>query len=304
MRDYQCKLNAVRVQNLVTSTAKACRKFAKRHGISNTTIQLPDDTIAYWLGPQKATKVVVFFHGGAYMSPALSEHISCAFGFSKTPGEEQSAVILQYDLASENANHYPRQLQQSVSLLNHLIHTEKIPPSAMTFIGDSAGAHIILGLLLHLNHPNPQVEPLKLDEPFSGAALISPWVNMASTSASMEANEHKDIVTNDSLEYWARNFFGDAPIDPWNSPLTAPVEWWTGLPVGDILITYGDNEMFRDDATRLCETLQASHAGTTTSLKAMGELHTHMLMNRFLRVNKPCESERVFMEWMKNHMKN
>ena len=89
-------LTAVEIQNLLPSTSKTCRKFARKHGIEQSAIQLPDGTIAHWLGPRKASNVVVFFHGGGYMSPALTAHLSLAFGFSEPSDRDLSVVILSY----------------------------------------------------------------------------------------------------------------------------------------------------------------------------------------------------------------
>jgi hypothetical protein len=30
-----------------------------------------------------------------------------------------------------------------------------------------------------------------------------------------------------------------------------------------------------------------------------GELHVHMVMNKFLLINRPCESEKVFVDWLR-----
>jgi hypothetical protein len=46
---------------------------------------------------------------------------------------------------------------------------------------------------------------------------------------------------------------------------------------------------------------QANHA-KTTALKFANEIHVHMVMNRFLKINKPCESEKVFAKWMNEHL--
>ena len=207
------------------------------------------------------------------------------------------------DVASEKANHYPRQLQQAVSLLDHLVNVEDIQPSAMTLLGDSAGAHLLLSLLLHLCHQNPHVPALAINGRFRAAALISPWIiNTAGPpSASMAANHDKDIITAGALAYWARNFLGSAPPDAWNSLLTAPASWWADLPVEDVLVTYGQDEVLRDDAARFCEALRAATpnaAMTTTTREFPGELHEHMMINRFLRINKPCASEQVYRAWL------
>lgn len=92
---------------------------------------------------------------------------------------------------------------------------------------------------------------------------------------------------------------GESAPDHWNSLLTAPAAWWADLPVEDIFITYGDDELLRDGASELCDVIQAGHARTTAT-RFSGELHAHMLMNRFLHINKPCESESAFRSWLKD----
>jgi acetyl esterase/lipase len=207
-------------------------------------------------------------------------------------------------LASETGNHYPRQLQQAVSLMKYLLFSQSVHPSAITLIGDSAGGHLALSLLLHLAHPNPLVPPLAMEGLLSGAALISPWVVNASPECeSMRSNKEKDVLSAPALKYWTTNFMGDSTPDHWNSLLTTPAEWWADLPVADILITYGDNELLRDGISELCDAMTAGHVRTTAT-NFSGELHAHMLMNRFLKINKPCESERVFLDWLDSQLKD
>lgn len=145
-------------------------------------------------------------------------------------------------------------------MINRLLYTEGLLPSAITLIGDSAGAHLMLSLLLHLRHPNPLVSPLELKDNFSGAVLISPWVAMSSTGESMQANSDKDIISAATLEYWAQNFLGGAKPDAWYSPSLAPTEWWADLAVDEMLVLYGEDEILRDEASRLCEKLQVMNA--------------------------------------------
>ena len=96
MRDYQSGLNAVATQNLLPSTFKTCKRFARRHGIQRSKIELPTGVMAHWLGSHDTSRVIVFFHGGGYMSPALSDHLSLAFGFAKPSHQDVSVVVLQY----------------------------------------------------------------------------------------------------------------------------------------------------------------------------------------------------------------
>jgi acetyl esterase/lipase len=132
----------------------------------------------------------------------------------------------------------------------------------------------------------------------SGAGLISPWIlNPNSTSSTITANRPVDILDADALNYWARNFLGTAEADYWNCPLTIPAEHLRDLPVDNILVTYGDNETLKDDAIQFCDVLKSEHPCVTV-MNFPGELHVHMVMNRFLFINKPCQSERVYVEWL------
>ncbi|KFY47367.1 hypothetical protein V495_01978 [Pseudogymnoascus sp. VKM F-4514 (FW-929)] len=264
MRDYQSGLDAVAIQNLLPSTSKTCERFARRHKIANSTIQLPCGTTAQWLGPRNARNVVVLFHGGGYMAPALSEHVSLAFGLSDPSRRDASAVILSYDLACESANRYPRQLQQAVALLDHLLHVEKSRLAS---------------------------EPSK---PTSRTAQIRGQIIWRRPRLA-------DLLSATSLEYWARNFLGGADFDSWNTPTMAPEEWWVDLLVDDIVVLYGDDELLRDDTSTFCERLRAGHAKTTV-VNFPGEVHVHMLMNRFLRINKPCNSAETLVNWMDTHL--
>jgi hypothetical protein len=95
-RYYQGGLKALEIQNLLPSTAKTCRKFAKRHRIELSKIPLPDETVAIRLGPRKTSRVVIFFHGGGFMSPALGDHIHLAFGFAECSKRDVSVMVLPY----------------------------------------------------------------------------------------------------------------------------------------------------------------------------------------------------------------
>lgn len=214
----------------------------------------------------------------------------------------QTKLVL--GLASEDGNHYPLQLQQAVFLLDHVLHKEKFSPSAISLAGDSAGAHLIISLLLHLSHPAPGVPPLSVSGKLSSAAFISPWIiNPNSISASLTSNADKDIIEKSAIEYWISNFLG--PLDtsveqPWACPLTAPQEWWADLAIGEIVVLYGQNEVLRDDTARFCEVLKTRHAQVTAT-EVEGELHTHLILNRYLYINEPCESERRYLEWYHRH---
>ncbi|KAB5536311.1 Alpha/Beta hydrolase protein [Coniochaeta sp. 2T2.1] len=304
IRDYQCGLGAAEVQHLRPLTGKTCRQWARKHGIPCHEIHLPGGVRAFQLGPRKPEKVVVLFHGGGYMGPILWQDMDMAFGF-ENPRPGLAIVVLQYSLASEHRNRYPKQLREGVSLLQHLLHDEAIPPSAITLVGESAGGHLLLGLFLHINHPHPAIPPLGVEGTFAGAALISPWVELNDTSSAFKqgGEDGLDLITASRLAYWASNILDGAKADSWNSPLTAPKDWWETLPVDELLVTYGKDELLRDDVARLGELLGAARERVAV-IGCEGELHAHMVMNRFLKINKPCKSEKTFVEWLEKRLES
>ena len=212
------------------------------------------------------------------------------------------AVLTREGLVSEGANQYPCQLQQATTLLEHLVHTENVPPSSIMLVGDSAGGHLLVNLMFHVRHPHPQVAPLKIEGDLAGAVIVSPWLNLHEMPETMRTCERPDMLDTKALAYWAKNFLAGAPSDYWNDPLTAPTEWWSDLPVGDIFLTFGSDELLHDGDARLGEILQSCHHGATTVMRCVGELHDHMIMNRFLFINKPCESEEGYKQWLERSM--
>ena len=198
-------------------------------------------------------------------------------------------------------------------LLEHLIHVQGIPPAAITLIGDSAGGHLAISLLLHCAHPNPKVPALDLGgQRLAGTALISPWVFAAVPDKGLAMEfQHKDVLLGTALNDWAHNLLGLAEAgsepanDPWSCPLAAPSEWWADLPVDDLFITYGEDEILRDNIKCFCSALRLPRSAEASDQPARkifvkgyaGEVHEGMVMNHFLRFNGPCESEDDFVAW-------
>src|SRR5438045_7002331 len=94
-------------------------------------------------------------------------------------GHSVSILMLSYDVAPEAP--YPRQLQQTALLLDHVLNVLHITPSNICLSGDSAGGNLILALMSHISHPHPSttvpIIPLQLSAPFRGLVLTSPWVS-------------------------------------------------------------------------------------------------------------------------------
>ncbi|KAF3392054.1 Steryl acetyl hydrolase 1 [Talaromyces pinophilus] len=333
MIDFQSGLSAVEKHTVLPSTAWQCKSFAHGNNLPYEKVTLHDGTLAFLLNgsssstkhalglnpftrgskkaaalademvvaKQKANKVIVYFHGGGYVAAILPQHLHLIYSFEDKPRYKDGVVVyvLAYGLVDEKANHYPTQLRQAISLLNHIINTENIPPSNITLMGNSAGANLLLSVILHLSHPNPDVPPLNMkDEKFAAAVAISPWCNMDTSAESMTTNANKDVLAASALEYWGGNFLGGRSLDPWNSPLQAPAEWWTDLKVGELLMIYGEDEIMRDDTEVLCKRVQSAHPQTTV-YGLPGESHEQMAMTKLLHLPWISDSEKIYTAWMK-----
>ncbi|KAJ9264416.1 hypothetical protein DTO212C5_7142 [Paecilomyces variotii] len=302
MRVFQTALSAVEKQNALPSTESTCRRFSRKRGLSQKDIQLPDGTKVHWIGSPDAPRVIAYFHGGGYAAPALSQHIS--FLYDKVSRyRDVSILVLSYDLASETKNHYPRQLRQAVSMLNYLINEANKMPSNISLVGNSAGCHLMLGLLLHISHPSPLAPSLEIPGQLYQAILTSPWVTFDVSARSMETNKDKDIICPSALAYWGQNVLSGAKVDPWNTPLSAPRQWWSDLKVGDILILYGGDEVMHDDAAEFSSILKAAHPRTTV-YELPGECHEQVLMNDLLHLNMEPLSGKIFSGWMEEHLRD
>jgi hypothetical protein len=69
---------------------------------------------------------------------------------------------------------------------------------------------------------------------------------------SMNQSPQKDTVTREIGDVFFKMIVDSAEPgtevpNPWIAPATAPMEWWSDLPVGKIEIIIGENEMLRDD---------------------------------------------------------
>ncbi|KAG5918509.1 hypothetical protein E4U42_006830, partial [Claviceps africana] len=68
-----------------------------------------------------------------------------------------------------------------------------------------------------------------------------------------------------------------------------------------ILLLYGQHELLSGDSAALAALLEGCRASVVAAA-VPGEVHVHMLMNRFLLLNKPCESEEVYKRWMEDRL--
>jgi acetyl esterase/lipase len=148
---------------------------------------------------------------------------------------------LTYTLAPQAT--YPTQLRQAVECLRYVLDNTPHQPSRIFLGGDSAGGNLVGGVLSHLAHPHPQIDPLSLKEKLAGAVMIAPWTLMETDFSDRKIDSSGDLITPAVAGPWAGAYLGTATRDVYTDLSTAEPEWYTTFPVQSVLICAGGNEI-------------------------------------------------------------
>ncbi|MDA8212998.1 MAG: alpha/beta hydrolase [Clostridia bacterium] len=221
-----------------------------------------NDIPAEWILPSQATKdkIILYFHGGGYVSGTCRAHRSIVAKFVK--GSEVGALLFEYRLAPEHP--YPAALEDSVTAYRWLS-AQGISPSNIVFVGDSAGGGLCLATLLALRD---QGIPLP-----AAAVAYSPVTDFKCTGESYRTKAKVCLAPEGTAPAFAKHYAGDNdPGLPYISPLYGDLH---GLP--PLLIYVGEDETLLDDSTRFAE--KAKDAGVDITLKVgEGMFHCYPAM--------------------------
>jgi acetyl esterase/lipase len=263
------------------------------------TKPLPDGRSSIlWIGDRhKASKFVLFLHGGGYIAPAMPGHMEwcarayllaspAAAGIDKKGEDEEVAVaVLQYTLCPDG--HYPTQLQQAADAMAHLFASGRVTPGNLVIGGDSAGGNLTAQVLGHLVRPHPAAREVVLGEPLAGAFLVSPWVSGRKDWASMQRNAGIDMISA-KLRSWAlegEDYLAEVKErkNGWAMPmdLEDAEGWFRGLNrvVKEVYVTAGEQEVLLDQGVAFAEAVRRGNPGTKVRLEVMkDEAHDWILM--------------------------
>ena len=192
--------------------------------------------------------------------PGSSGHFSFASALVSTAaasGKSLAVLVLQYDLAP--TKRYPHQLTQCVELLRYAVTDLHKSPSQIVLGGDSAGGNMVFGVLSHLLHPHPAIEPLKLSTTIRAGFAASPIGSFDTDFAS----DRQDPAPASTIKVWLENYLGRSVTDRWNDPSKTDVAWWSGVDkvVKGILITVAANEMMAADTQAFAAKLEVGYTG-------------------------------------------
>lgn len=127
---------------------------------------------------EKNEKVILYFHGGAYMAEATNEHWS----FLEELAKDTKSTVIMPDYPLTPKYTYKDVLNMVEPLYKEII--SKVEPKNLIMMGDSAGGGITLGLAEKLSQNNIEL-PAK-------TILISPWLDTTMSNPKIEEVQKND----------------------------------------------------------------------------------------------------------------
>jgi acetyl esterase/lipase len=206
------------------------------------------------VGDADVDRTIIYFHGGAYTIGSLNTHRRLVANLSEATGAR--VLNVDYRLAPEHP--HPAAVDDAVSAYSWLL-DQGASPEHVVLAGDSAGGGLSAATLVAIRDRGL---PLP-----AGAALISPWVDLAFSGGSHDTRVHLDpMCSRESLSPSAGAYLdGLDPKTPLASPVYADLR---GLP--PLVIHVGDHETLLDDARDLAA--NAEDAGVEVELWVAPEM--------------------------------
>jgi len=243
-----------------------CEKGAARFGKIPRDIEVKPLTIdgikAEWLIPNGASseKVILYVHGGGYVSGSCSDHRGIIAKFALNTGVAN--LLYEYRLAPEHP--FPAAIDDSVKVYKWLLQSG-YKHNNIVIAGESAGGGLALALLLALKEQNMRMP--------KAAVAISPWTDLTCSSESYKTkNRLSPAPLNSSYVFSTPYICSNKSDHPLISPLFGDLK---GLP--PLLIISGvDDELFEDGEMFY---LKAKAAGVDVRfIEGEGMVHCYPLL--------------------------
>ncbi|BDD64255.1 hypothetical protein MAP00_009093 [Monascus purpureus] len=295
-RKVTSRLSLRQTSYLDFPTKIAYRISMKSRGVKPVSLSLPHGAAGHWIGNKDAKNVVIYYHGGGFNFPASTMHFSFFYSEIVKPlnkeGHDVAFFFLEYTLTP--CASYPTQLRQAVEGLRYILDETKRLPSSVILGGDSAGANLVMAVLLHLSHPHPEIEPLDLEpgQKLAGAFACAPWVSFSMDWPSIQNNKHKDIIHIECLRTWAAAYLNGKQPDNWSEPMLAPTEWWKDVMADHVLFVAGTDEVLISGIEMFVKKFKSVNPEAAFFL-APGETHIAHVYSAALSHKKPQQGEAV-----------
>jgi len=265
-----------------------CEKGAARYAKIPDGVTVKEQDIdginAEWLIPDGAdpAKLIMYVHGGGYVSGSCSDHRGFVSKFAKTTGVTN--LVYEYRLAPEHP--YPAAVEDSVKVYWWLLSTG-FRPENILIAGESAGGGLCLATLLALKER-------KIRMPVAAVA-ISPWADLTCSSDSFRTKNKVSVAPKNSWTVFSKHYVGNNDArNPLISPLFGDLE---GLP--PLLINSGDaDELFEDGEKFVAK---AKAAGVDATFRSgTGMVHCYPLLAPAFR--EATEAMGEIVRFVKQHL--
>ena len=243
-----------------------CEKGAARYDKLPAGIQSREDEVCgikcLWISPQEAPgdKLVLYVHGGGYVSGSCSDHRGVVAKFAAANGYRH--LLFEYRLAPEFP--FPAALDDALAVYEYLL-ANGYNAGNVLIAGESAGGGLSLALLLAIKEKG-------LEMP-AAAVAISPWTDLSCSGESYHTKNKVSVAPLDSWNVFAQHYAGGQDL---TNPLISPIFGdLGGLP--PLFINSGmDDELF-DDGRVFAE--KAREQGVDVTFRAgEGMLHCYPLL--------------------------
>ena len=205
--------------------------------------------------PQHSDITILFLHGGGYFTSQPDTYLLFLLRLAETILAQDITVsifALDYHLAPEFV--YPTQLEEAMAAYGYLVHEMAVSPERIVVVGDSAGGHLTLSMLVSLHQRASLPKP-------GGAMLFSPWLSLHHTPST---NAKTDVLSTSFLRGTARRFLGSARADKKEAKSDPLLEFLNPYPKTDwdtvlppwLWISAGTNEVMFDDIVMWTQALE------------------------------------------------
>lgn len=198
---------------------------------------------------EKTDKVILYFHGGAYMAEATKQH----WEFIENLIDDTGATVIFPDYPLTPKYNYKDVFNMIFPLYKEI--DERIDiENRLIVMGDSAGGGLSLALLEKVSEEN-----LKIPKE---VILISPWLDVRLTNPDIEKVEKRDKKLNkEALKLSGIAYAGEEGID---SYLVNPIDGDLSK-LRNITILIGTDDILNPDAHKLQE--KAKNTNVEINLK-------------------------------------
>lgn len=212
-----------------------------------------------------ADRVVLYLHGGGYLSGDLLHNRNLASDIARTTG--QKVLMFDYRMAPEFP--FPAALDDTLAAWQALI-DDGYQPQFISILGCSAGGGLALAAALALRDAA---------KPLPGTVIgLSPWLDLTMSQITIRANKDKDAILNLEFLQFAAGLYAAEhnPANPLISPLFADL---TGLP--PLMLQVASEEMLLGEVVALAD--KAEKSGVVVDLEIFeGMWHVWQALNELV----------------------